>query len=242
MRPVSLARLTPALFALALAPRLAAQDACGDIAKLFGQAPAIGRWSELRMEKKSGGRPPTVMRMAVVGSEKQAGKTLYRMQMSSTDPRSGQRMIVQMLTPWGLDALGGRGQREVVMKMGDQPAVKMVPPKGAAGQDAAGFREQCAKYKFVGEESVTVPAGTYRARRYSGPDGDTWVAPEVPGWHLVKMTGKDGSTMTLTAVGDGAKNDITETPVDFKSMMNNPEALRRMTEAQGRGQPDSAGH
>ncbi len=223
MRPI-------VLLTIILAPsaqRLAAQDACGEVAKLFAKPPTVGAWSEVRMEEKSG-EPPKVMRMAVVGTEKQAGKTVYRMQMTSTDPRSGQRMIIQMLTPWGMDALNSGEQKEVILKLGDQPAMRMPRPKGVSDQDVWDLRKQCAKGKFVGQESITVPAGSYRSRHYTGPDGDTWLAAEVPVWHVVKNVDKDGSTMTLTAVGAGAKNEIRETPVDFKTMMNNPEAMKKL--------------
>lgn len=220
------------------APRLAAQDACASLAKLFTKAPTVGEWAELQTQKKEGEKP-TLMRMGVVGKERDGGKTLYRIQMTTTDPRSGQRMILQMLTPWGMEAVGGSQQKEVVIKMGDQPAMKMTPGKGTPGEDAVDLRKQCAKYKFVGEESVTVPAGKYRTDHYTGPDGEAWVALGVPAWHLVKMTNEDGSTMVLTAVGSGAKSEITETPVDFKTMMKNPEAMRRMMEGGHKAQTDS---
>ncbi len=224
---------------LLVASRLPAQGVCADIDKLFAKPPAIGRWAELKMDKPSSDRGPTTMRMAVVGRESKAGKPLYRVQMTSTDPRSGQPLIIQMLAPWGLDAVGGREQSEIVMKMGDQPAMKMTRGKGIPDQGQSDLRKQCAKAKFVGEESVTVPAGTFKARHYASPDGESGVSADVPVWHIVKSVDTDKSSMTLTAVGDGAKNEITETPLDFKTMMNNPEAMKKMMGG-GKSAPDSS--
>jgi hypothetical protein len=44
------------------------------------------------------------------------------------------------------------------------------------------------------------------------------------------MTTKSGKTMVLSAKGTGAKNEITEQPVDMKAMMSNPEAMKKMQE------------
>ena len=38
--------------------------------------------------------------------------------------------------------------------------------------------------------------------------------------------------MVLTAMGSGAKNEITEKPMDMKAMMSNPEAMKKMMESQ----------
>jgi len=116
------------------------------------------------------------------------------------------------------------------MKMGDQPAVVM-PIKGGKGQHGmSDLRKECAKMKFVGEETVEVPAGSYQTRHYSGPEGDSWISTDVPAWRMVKMVTKEGDTIVLTAVGTGAKNEITEKPMDMKSMMGNPGAMKRMME------------
>src|SRR5919202_3756069 len=118
-----------ALLALALPTaahaRARAQDACADAAKLFATRPRVGEWAEFQIQR-SGGEPVPPLRMAVVGAERREGQQLYRIQMTTTDPKSGQRMISQVLTPWGLDALGGgAGATEFVVKMGNQPAMKM---------------------------------------------------------------------------------------------------------------------
>ena len=209
-----------ALGGLALAGQTAAaQAACDDIKRVFDKPPKIGEWAELRMDKqKDAGKKPMVMRVGFVDQEQRGAEKLYRMQMIMTQP-DGKRMIMQMLTPWGPAVFEGDYDTDVIMKMGDQQAMVM-PIKGGKNQPGmADIRKECTKYTIVGDESVTVPAGTFDTRHYAGPDGDSWVATDVPGWRLVKMVTKKGDTMVLTATGSGAKNEITETPMDMKAMM-----------------------
>jgi hypothetical protein len=226
MRKLVFALLLPA----ALPPLAQAQkNACADVPKFFANPPKIGEWAELAWESQGGEEGPDHMRMAAVGQERRAGKQMYRLQMITTD--KGKQTIVQMLTPWDVTTVGSPKPAEVVLKIGDQPAMKM--EEGMMGRSPASqtdWREFCAKSTFVGEESVTVPAGTFKARHYRGPDGDTWASMDAPVWHIVKMTTKNGKTMVLSAKGTGAKNEITEQPVDMKAMMSNPEAMKKMQE------------
>jgi len=203
----------------AQAPGPAGQGACGEIARMFKQPPKLGEWSELRMDlKKDQGKKPTMMRVGFVDREERDGEMLYRMQLIMTH-HDGKRTILQMLAPWGPRALDRDDDTEIIMKMGDQQA--MILPIAAA-KNAPGMRDvwrACEKLSFVGRESVTVPAGTFATRHYTGPEGDSWVAPKIPGWRMAKMVTAKGDTMVLTAIGDGEANAITETPVDMKTMM-----------------------
>ena len=211
---------------------VSAQGACKDMTRFFAKPPELGRWAEMRMDmQKDHGTKPVNMRVAFVDREQRAGKTFYRMQMTMAH-QDGKRQVMQVLTPWGPEMLDGEYDTELVMKMGDQPAVVM-PVKGDKAQPGmADLRKHCDKIQFVGEEKVTVPAGTFETRHYAGPDGESWVAPNVPGWRLVRMVTAKGDSMVLTGMGTGEKNSITEKPVDMQSMMGNPEMVKRMMEAQ----------
>ena len=168
------------------------------------------------------------MRVSVVGSEQREGKRMYWFQAVMNKGMNGKRTIVQMLTPWDESTLQGNRAKEMIMKMGDQPAMKMNPEMNKAASQQGDWRQFCADSKFLGEESVTVPAGTYKTRHYKGPHGDTWASMDAPVWHLVKMTTEHGSTMVLSSTGTGAKNEITEKPVDMKAFMANPEAMKKI--------------
>ncbi|HYC32696.1 MAG TPA: hypothetical protein VEB59_10450 [Gemmatimonadales bacterium] len=205
---------------LVLAVRVAgAQGSCEDVKRYFSKPPKIGEWAELQLDmKKDEGKKPMLSQVAFVDREVRDGEQFYRLQMTMTQ-KNGQKQILQMLTPWGPEALDKEYDTEVVMKMGDQPAMIM-PFKGGKDQPGiADIRKKCGEVNFVGEETVQVPAGSYKTRHYSGPEGDSWMSMDVPGWRMVKMVTKKGDTMVLTATGEGAKNAITEKPRDMRAMM-----------------------
>jgi hypothetical protein len=207
-----------------------AQDACADLPKFFAQPPKIGEWAEFTWQEK-GKTDSQRIRMAVVKEEQRQGKRMYWLQMSMNEKDPSKRTIIQTLTPWEQSSLGGQNAVEVVMKIGDQPAMKTGPEhaKAAGGAD---WREACKDSKFVAEESVSVPAGTFRARHYRGSKGeDTWASMEAPVWHLVKMSTKEGNTMVLSSTGMGAKSQITEKPVDIGN------TLEQMQKQQGAPKP-----
>ena len=108
--------------------------------------------------------------MGVIKEEQREGKRMYWFQMIMQN--KGKRSIIQMLSPWDVTAMGSSAPAEVVMKMGDQPAMKMNGGSmGQAPSSKTDWREFCAKSTFVGEESVTVPAGTFKTRHYHS---DEW--------------------------------------------------------------------
>jgi hypothetical protein len=221
-----------ALVGLALAAQGAgAQTACDDLKSFFSKPPKIGDWAELSMPSKNP-KEPTMARISFVGKEARNGRELYRMQMVQTV--KGQRQVIQILTPWDASVLTDKQDYdgEFVMKMGDNPAMVMPVKKDENKTGLYDLRETCGEIKYMGDETVAVPAGSFKARHYTGPDGDSWVSADVPGWHMVKMVTKEGKTMELTAMGSGAKNEITEKPMDMKAMMSNPEAMKKMMESQ----------
>src|SRR5438552_2904771 len=68
-----------------------------------------------------------------------------------------------------------------------------------------------------GWESVTVPAGTFRALHVTTDDGgEVWASREVP-FGLVKTHGKQGD-LALTGRGTDAKSSITETPLEMPAL------------------------
>jgi len=207
-----------------------AQDACADLPKFFAKPPKIGEWAEFTWQEK-GKEESQPIRMAVIKEEQRQGKKMYWLQMTVNGTDPSKRTIIQRLTPWDHSSLAGENTAEVIMKMGNQPAMKVGPEhaKGAGGTD---WREACKDSKYVGEESVTVPAGTYKARHYTGSHGEnTWASLDAPVWHMVKMTTKEGNTMVLSSTGMGAKSDITEQPMDMS------ETLKKMKNQQGAPKP-----
>jgi hypothetical protein len=76
----------------------------------------------------------------------------------------------------------------------------------------------CEGVSLAGKESVTVPAGTFKALRYHNDkyESDTWVVPTRP-FFMIKSKGKDVE-MSLVSSGDGAKSSITETPQEMPGL------------------------
>jgi hypothetical protein len=74
--------------------------------------------------------------------------------------------------------------------------------------------EGCQAAQLVGDEQVTVRAGTFRTKHFRSAQAgaDFWVSTEAP-FGLVKMTNTlDNSTLELVDRGTGAKTSITGTP------------------------------
>lgn len=174
----------------------------------------VGQWAEYR---SSGGQPGVDrVRISVVAEEKQNGTTLQWIEMQMGT--GADRMIAQVLVP-GV----GFGPEEIhgmVMKVGDQPAMKLPENmlgmmRGMAAQEGAlDFAKECASAQVLGRGSVAVPAGTFPATHLKSSRGEAWVSPQV-NFGLVKGRSDDGTEMVLAAQGTGAASAIQETPQEM---------------------------
>ena len=193
---------------VAVAGAAHAQNACREDFTM----PAAGSWAQYRMVNK---KDTSEMRFAILGREERAGKTYHWVEMAMTGKKKNQNAIIQVLAP-GFPYEPGDVQ-EMVMKPGDQPAMKMSGAmlgmaRGAMKQQGLSPAELCKRSTFVAEETVEVPAGRFTARKYRDEEhkADAWVVKKTPfGW--VKSEGRDYS-MVLVSTGSGAKSSITETP------------------------------
>lgn len=206
---------TAALALGVIAPTAAvAQNAC----EQFLTAPPVGSWVEYEFAGQGqAGRS----RMAVVGSEQRDGRDLtwYEMSFSS----GGQQMIAKMLAEGGFyHAMAEKKVEEMIVKLGDQPAMKfsgamMQQIQGRMGTDPASqFGNGCENAERVGPESITVLAGTFDAIHYrltTGPNpGDAWIVEGLP-FGMVKWTGSMGESAEMVARGDDAEAELTEEPM-----------------------------
>ena len=204
------------------APVLGAQTATdlADVCKVVGNAKP-GQWASF--DATNGGSEAGKVRLAVVGSEQAGDTTLYWFEVSFIGKDPGHSGVVQILNP--SLAAGVAAPRGLVVKMGGQPAMKIPGPMATlmgkqAGQNTSAFdwAARCSGAHVVGWESVTVPAGTFRALHVATDDGaEVWGSRDIP-FGLVKTHGKQGD-MALTAHGSDAKSSITEKPLDMPGMM-----------------------
>ena len=197
----------------ATAPAAQAQNECLANVKM----PAVGQWAEYTGTLN---KDPYTMRYAVVGAEERDGKAMKWLELRMEGPKKDKNMVYQVLTP-GNPAEMEQAQ-EIVFKPGDKQAMRMngMMLKMIRGQLEKNsiLRNLCEGITPAGEESVTVPAGTFKAVRYhdSKHDADTWVVADRP-FVMVKAKGKDFD-LSLAASGDGAKSSITETPAEMPGM------------------------
>jgi hypothetical protein len=223
-------RVCSVVLALALATAVCTRPASGQAARdkdkvcsqVQSRTLAVGSWATYNW---TGGRTNgSTMRMAVVGKEPHEGTTYFWYEVTITDSkRPNDGMIMQMLVP----GLGTGNVRSVVMKSGEQPAMKMPAQmiqmiNTAPGMNmAADLVRQCQAMEVVGWEQVTVPGGAFRALHLQNPQAgmvsEVWVQADLQ-FAMVKAVLKDGGVMALTGQGTGAKSSITETPQEMPGL------------------------
>jgi hypothetical protein len=176
--------------------------------------PGVGSWASYQTTMN---QKPGMARYAVVGTETRGGTEMKWLEYKMTADKAKDTTVFQMLVPGGPQELGQ--VEEIVMKSGGRPAMKMngMMMKMVRGQlEKSSFLSNiCEGVALVGEESVTVPAGTFKTYHFhnSKYNSDSWISPSVP-FAMVKATGKDHD-IALTATGTGATSSITETPQDM---------------------------
>ncbi len=195
-----------------VAPGVRAQDAC---AENFIW-PKVGSWVEYQGTYNK--KPPMKSRYAVVGTESRNGQEYKWLEMTMHDEKKNKDIAYQMLVPGG-GPLQMDGIEEIVMKIGTDPAIKidgmmMNMMRGQLAKSLA-FKDACTEVTLVGEERVTVPAGSFNAKHFHSAkyETDSWVDLKVP-FSMVKTVGKNHE-LVLVASGDGAKSSITETPKEM---------------------------
>jgi hypothetical protein len=204
--------LRTALVLATLTTPAAAQNECLKDYRM----PAVGRWAEYQATLNG---KPSIMRYAVVGEESRGGAPMKWLELRMAGDKD--TMVYQMLTP-GNPAEMDKVQ-EVVFKTGDKPAMKMSGAmigmiRGQVGKNSA-LANLCEGVSLVGEESVTVPAGTFKAARFHNEkhESDAWMVRDHP-FYLIKSVGKNHD-IALVKSGNGATSSITEEPQD---MMGGP--------------------
>jgi len=139
--------------------------------------------------------------------------------------------------------------KEMIMQTGDQDPIRIT---GAGGMAASVMQAMGTKisytYNFIGDEDVTVTAGSFPARKIQGTgtaemkvifkkvsvssDNTAWLSDRVP-FGMVKSEGEtitNGKTSAhsseLLEYGDsGAVSQITKTPEDLPAMPNMKDLL-----------------
>ena len=200
------------------ATALAAQGPPIPLAIDLAAAP-VGSWAEY--ELKSGSGPTSMIRWALVA----------RNVVEATAEDASLLQRGGMVTRWALvpeRAADGFVERFVVQIGSNEP---MNVPVSADNRRRFSAVDPAA---FLANETVTVRAGTFKAKHYRAvtPDGapvDYWTSDEVPPFGAVRVEGteKDGSRSIIELVsrGHGAKAAITRTPTSYDQAAINKQVL-----------------
>jgi hypothetical protein len=181
------------------------------IADIF--KPVVGSGSVYETERD---QKKSTIEMTVVGQESVDGKDGYWLEFGHSDQRSGAMVYAKMLV-----TKDDFQFHRMIFQQPGQPAMEM--PMNPTAQQRSHMTDEMEKWHKVGEETITVPAGTFLCDHWAKDDGkgDVWASSKVTPMSLVKEVTPTNSMTLVKAISD-AKDHITGTPTKF-----DPEAMRR---------------
>ncbi|OGS41345.1 MAG: hypothetical protein A2506_13630 [Elusimicrobia bacterium RIFOXYD12_FULL_66_9] len=173
--------------------------------------PKVGAWAEYSFETKKGEKVKTkgVFRMSVVGKKGDALWIEQKLTQQTPKPKKDEANVVMKFL------MGKDGVEKAYMK-GEDGVMDM------SGMMTAGARKKQAaaektKMTEAGTETISVPAGKFKATRYTFAEGkatgESWAKAGVGPYGMIKQVqreGKESSTMELLSSGAGAKSEIDE--------------------------------
>jgi hypothetical protein len=173
--------------------------------------PVVGEGAEYEMQTAKGDK--SNMQITIVGKDSVDGKDAFWYE-TSFNRGNGQMIMKQLMVLNGPDTQISR----MIMQMPGRPPMEM--PTQMMHMDRT---PQSADVRTGGEdlgsETITVPAGTFSCQHYrTKSGGEVWVSQKVSPYGLVKSKSADTS-MELTKVITGAKDQITGTPQPFNPQM-----------------------
>lgn len=227
----------PALPALLLAAgqTFAQAPAAKELPRFFGAiTPTVGAWSEYSVTETEGGKKST-MRNSIVGKEGDG----FWYEVAIVEP--GGRNIVKMFLKG--DPNNPENIQRLIMKSGDQPAQEMPREFVLMGRRMAThmFEARSAATELgqpdytmdeSGPQAVTVPAGTFTAKRkrFLDPAGKVLATADISEAVLplgIVRSETEKVHLELIATGKDAVSLITETPVMMKTPPGMPEGNPR---------------
>jgi hypothetical protein len=154
--------------------------------------------------------------IAIVDKEPSGG---YWTEYSIEDPRTkGTVYMKSLILAQGDEAVVQR----TIVQMPGRPPMEMSSLMQGMGHPKQNQKiDVRAEAQNLGTESVTTPAGTFSCQhwRTTKEGTDVWISDRVTPWGLVKMSGKDASSIILVRVITGARSHITGVPVSMEEMM-----------------------
>ena len=213
LRRAYLAAVALLLFAV---PQLAAQDQAA-VCENMMQA-EVGYWAEFNLEGTSA-EDVSSLRFALI---ERAGETNPNWYEFHAETDQGPVTIQMDVPDWPFEASQVAG---MILKAPGQPAMRMPQEMIAMMQAQMGdnpmldIAEACTTAEGVGQESVSVPAGSFDAFhiREAEENADVWLSEDIP-FGVIKVSAPDGTTMELVGYGTDATSGITEEPQTMPGM------------------------
>jgi len=181
-----------------------------NIANIFH--PVVGAGASYEQTKKDGKK--STIEMSIVGSEMVGVQQGYWMEVGHTDGGAQQVIYGKMLvTP-----VDFAFHKMIFVMPGSTQPMEMDVDAAKSHRDS--MDKNLEKWHSLGNESITVPAGTFSCEHWTKDEGkgDVWVSSKVSPMGMVKMV-NDNETMVLTRVISDAKSHISGTPVKFDPQM-----------------------
>jgi len=173
--------------------------------------PVVGEGAEYEIQSANGDK--SNMQITIVGKEPVNGKDAYWYEMA-LHRGSGQMIVKTLMVLNGADTHSSR----MIMQMPGQPPMEM-PTQMMHQERSPQTADIRSDAEDLGSETITVPAGTFTCQHYrTKSGGEVWVSPKVSPYGLVKSKSND-SSMELTKIITGAKDQITGTPQPFNPQM-----------------------
>jgi hypothetical protein len=181
-----------------------------NIANIFH--PVVGAGASYEQTKKDGKK--STMEMAIVGSEMVGAQQGYWMEVGHADSGAGPVTYGKMLVTPADFAF----HKMIFVMPGSTQPMEMDVDAVKSHRDS--MDKNLEKWHSVGNESITVPAGTFSCEHWTKDEGkgDVWVSSKVSPMGMVKMV-DDNESMVLTRVISDAKTHISGTPVKFDPQM-----------------------
>jgi hypothetical protein len=185
--------------------------------KLYGEfkMPEVGAYATYKVVQTEN-KVERITKLSIVGTEKSEEGDLYWYEVSETNPKNGEVVIVKMLISGNPQEIGTI--QRMVMKSGKEAATEL-PPEilamiNAAPPDTA--KPAKPKMKNLGTEKVKVQDKTLECAHMQYISGDekpteVWTNIEIPLFGMVKSTSAT-TTMELMEYGTDAKSAIKEKP------------------------------
>jgi len=189
------------------------RDQWGDLLRRFGNTAKVkpGAWAAYRMQMTEAQEKPSVlqMKMSCVGAEKVGDQEGLWLEMESTMPSTEQQEPVRMIVKTLIvgDPSQEQSVQKVLMQFGDQPPMLM-----KVAFDSTKEKPEPPVAAVVGDESVTVPAGTFlckhlRTTTNQDETSDIYLNQEVALFGVVKAR---TSTGEIELVGHGITGAVSQ--------------------------------